>query len=262
MEHAAIKAAEALMNEHRTGARFRPFASVFGIANVDDAYAVQREYVRLQMQNRATGVAGYKIGLTSKRMQEMCGIDSPIAGVVLEHRVHGSGASVSVSDYERIGLEFEIAVRIGRDLLLDEHQLTLEEVAAAVDAVCPAIEIVDDRNADYGGLDALSLIADNSWNAGIVLGEFVQRWPDLAAIEGVVSIDGVPVDRGSGRDVLGHPIHAVAWLAGHLAATGTGLRAGDVIMTGNLVTTKFPDRPSAYRFDVAGLGGIELALRR
>jgi 2-keto-4-pentenoate hydratase len=262
MEHAAIKAAEALMNEHRTGARFRPFASVFGIANVDDAYAVQREYVRLQMQNRATGVAGYKIGLTSKRMQEMCGIDSPIAGVVLEHRVHGSGASVSVSDYERIGLEFEIAVRIGRDLLLDEHQLTLEEVAAAVDAVCPAIEIVDDRNADYGGLDALSLIADNSWNAGIVLGEFVQRWPDLAAIEGVVSIDGVPVDRGSGRDVLGHPIHAVAWLAGHLAATGTGLRAGDVIMTGNLVTTKFPDRPCAYRFEAAGLGAIELTLRR
>ena len=77
-----------------------------------------------------------------------------------------------------------------------------------------------------------------------------------------MSIDGVPVDRGSGRDVLGHPFHAVAWLAGHLAATGTGLCAGDVIMTGNLVTTKFPDRPSAYRFDVAGLGGIELTLSR
>ena len=76
--------------------------------------------------------------------------------------------------------------------------LTLEEVAAAVDAVCPAIEIVDDRNADYSGLDALSLIADNSWNAGIVLGEFVQSWPDLAAIEGVVSVDGVPADRGIG----------------------------------------------------------------
>ena len=145
MEHAAIKAAETLMNEHRSGARFRPFASLFGIANVDDAYAVQREYVRLQMQNRGTAVAGYKIGLTSKRMQEMCGIDSPIAGVVLGDRVHGSGASVSVSDYGRIGLEFEIAVRIGCDLLLDEHQPTLEEVAAAVDAVCPAIEIVDDR---------------------------------------------------------------------------------------------------------------------
>src|SRR5271169_5602397 len=101
MEYAAIKAAEALMNGHRSGARFRPFASVFGIASVDDAYAVQREYVRLQMQNRGTDVAGYKIGLTSKRMQEMCGIDSPIAGVVLGDRVHGSGARVSVSDYGR-----------------------------------------------------------------------------------------------------------------------------------------------------------------
>lgn len=262
MEHAAIEAAEVLMNEHRTGARFRPFAAAFGIANVGDAYAVQREYVRLQMRSRGTGAAGYKIGLTSKRMQEMCGIDSPIAGVVLADRVHASGASVRPSDYGRIGLEFEIAVRIGRDVLLDEHHLGLETVAAAVDAVCPAIEIVDDRHADYSGLDALSLIADNSWNAGIVLGEFVQSWPDLAAIEGVVSVDGVPTDRGSGRDVLGHPFHAVAWLAGHLAGTGTGLRAGDVVMTGSLVTTKFPDRPSAYRFEAAGLGAIELTLRR
>ena len=62
MEHAAIEAAEALMNEHRSGARFHPFAAAVGIANVDDAYAVQREYVRLQMQDRGTGAAGSKSG--------------------------------------------------------------------------------------------------------------------------------------------------------------------------------------------------------
>ena len=209
---------------------------------------MQREYVRLQMQDRGTGAAGYKIGLTSKRMQEMCGIDSPIAGVVLDDRVHGSGASLSAAAYGRIGLEFEIAVRIGRDLVARRAPLTLEEVAAAVDAVCPAIEIVDDRNADYGGLDALSLIADNSWNAGIVLGRFVPPWPDLAAIEGVVSIDGAPADRGSGRDVLGHPFHAVAWLAGHLAEPGTRIarrrrrydrKLGDDKISGSAVGLSF-----------------------
>jgi 2-keto-4-pentenoate hydratase len=262
MEHAAIKVAEALMAEHQSGARYHPVASVFGIANLDDAYAVQREYVRLQMQARGTGSAGYKIGLTSKRMQEMCGIDSPNSGVVLKDRVHGSGVTLSASAYGRLGLEFEIAVRIGRDILLDEHQLTLDDVAAAVDAVCPAIEIIDDRNADYGALEALSLIADNSWNAGIVLGEFAHSWPDLASTEGVVFVDGEPIDRGSGRDVLGHPFHAVAWLAGHLAETGTGLRAGDVVMTGSVVTTKYPDRPADYRFETVGLGGVELTLRR
>ena len=88
MEPSVIKAAEMLMAEHGSGAKFAPFAAAFGIAGVADAYAVQRHYVRLQTQARGTAPVGYKIGLTSKRMQDMCGIDSPIAGVVLADRVH------------------------------------------------------------------------------------------------------------------------------------------------------------------------------
>jgi 2-keto-4-pentenoate hydratase len=261
MQESATKIAEALVDEHRSGAKFRCFAARCGIANPDQAYAVQREYVRLQMVARSVGAAGYKIGLTSKRMQAMCAIDSPVAGVVLQDRVHRSGASVTASAYGRPGLEFEIAVRLARDLRPEGGNVGLAAVAAAVDAVCPAIEIVDDRDADYGALEALSLIADNSWNAGIVLGTFARAWPDLKAIEGVVSVDGKVVDRGFGRDVLGHPFHSVAWLAAHLAAMGTGLRAGDIVMTGNLVTTKFPDRSAVYRFDVTGLGAVDLSIR-
>ena len=255
----ANKAAEMLMTAHANGAPFAPFASTFGIASVSDAYAVQRDYVGLQMRARGTGAAGYKIGLTSKRMQEMCGIDSPIAGVVLSDRVHASGASVSASAYGRMGLEFEIAVRLKRDLAPDGVP-SLPEVADAVDAVCAAIEIVDDRRADYRALDVLSLVADNSWNAGIVLGEFVPAWPELATIGGLISVDGIPLDRGSGGDVLGHPFYPVAWLASHLAKEGSGLRAGDIVMTGSLVTTKFPDRPASYRFDVKGLGAVGLTV--
>ena len=183
MTQDAHKAAEMLMSAHASGVPFRPFATEFGIASVADAYAVQRDYVRLQMQARRAGAAGYKIGLTSKRMQEMCGVDSPIAGVVLSDRVHASGAVLNAPSYGRMGVEFEIAVRLKRDLA-PKSVPSLVEVAAAVDAVCPAVEIVDDRRADYRALDALSLIADNSWNAGIVLGEFVHAWPDLATVEG------------------------------------------------------------------------------
>ncbi len=258
-EEYAIKAADVLMDEHSRGVKFRPLASAFGITSVAGAYAVQREFVRQQMEARGVGTAGYKIGLTSKRMQEMCGIDSPVAGVVLRDRVHVSGKRLMSSAYGRLGLEFEIAVRLARDLRPDGGVLELADVADAVDAVAPAIEIVDDRNADYGTLDALSLIADNSWNAGIVLGAFVREWPDLALIESVVSADSKEIDRGFGRDVLGHPFHSVAWLASHLAEVGTALRAGDIVMTGNLVTTKFPDRSSVYRFDVIGLGSVELS---
>jgi len=256
----AMKIAEMLVDEHRRGVRFRPFAAALGIANASRAYAVQREYVRLLCEARGATPIGYKIGLTSKRMQEMCGIDSPTAGVVLSDRVHQSGATVTGSNYGRIGVEFEIAVRLGQDLLARRGGLTLEDVAEAIDAVCPAIEIVDDRHSDYKSLEAFSLIADNSWNAGIVLGEFKRLWPGLGAIEGIALLDGKPIDRGVGRDVLGHPFHSVAWLAGHLAEIGTKLRTGDIVMTGSLVTTKFPERSSIYRFDVSGLGAVELTV--
>ena len=257
---AALRAAEALMREHRDGVKFRPFASAFQIGDLGAAYAVQREYVRLQMQTLRGGAVGYKIGLTSPRMQAMCGIDRPIAGIILKERVRQSGARLRRSDYGRLGLEFEIAVRMARDLRPNDRRVELSEVAAAVDAISPAIEIVDDRGCDYATLEVLSLVADNSWNAGVVLGRFSKPWPDLAAIEGVVTANDVVVDRGVGRDVLGHPFQSVAWLAEHLAGAGDVLRAGDIVMTGNLVTTKFPTASSTYRFEAMGLGAVEVSI--
>lgn len=244
------------MNEHRDRERFRAYVDAFGLASVADAYAVQRAYVRRQRQARHAAPKGYKIGLTSARMQAMCGIDSPLAGVVLSDRVHASGVRLSRADYGRLGLEFEIAVEMGEDL--GGGGRSIDEVGAAVARVRPGIEVVDDRNADYAGLEALSLIADNSWNAGVVLGPSTENWPDLASIEGRATADGVEIGRGYGRDVLDHPFHAVAWLADHLASTGEGLRAGDIVMTGSIITTKFPDAPRRYRFELGGLGAVEV----
>ena len=254
----AVRTANMLIDEHSRRVRFRSFAGECEIGDTRAAYSVQREYVRLQCNGRHTSAKGYKVGLTSPRMQAMCSIDSPIAGVVLEDRVIFSGARVARSDYGRLGLEFEIAVKMGRDL--GRGLSAIAEVSEAVEAVCPAIEIVDDRDCDYGKLDVLSLIADNSWNAGIVLGAFQGVWSDLVEIEGVVLKDGAEVDRGLGRDVLGHPFQSVAWLAGHLAEAGGGLRAGDIVMTGNLVTTKFPKEPCDYQFELKGLGLVEISI--
>jgi 2-keto-4-pentenoate hydratase len=260
MDVDAGEVAEVLIREHADGMTFQPFAAAFSIATADEAYAVQREYVRLLMQTHGTKAAGYKIGLTTPRMQEMCGIDSPVAGVVLKDRVHASGARINTSAYGRLGLEFEIAVRLGRDLAPAGRTLSIADVSAAVDGICPAIELIDDRGADYGKLDALSLIADNAWNGGIVLGEFASSWPNLAAIEAVVSVDGKVVDRGFGRDMLGHPFQPVAWLATHLAVQGSRLRAGDIVMTGSVVTTKFPDRATRYHYDLTACGAVDLSV--
>ena len=256
-DQAASRAAQTLMDEHSTGVRFRTYSAEFGIFDIQDAYGVQREFVRLQIEKRKVSPKGYKIGLTSLRMQALCGVDSPLAGVVLSDRIHLSGANIARSNYGRLGVEFEIAVKMAKDL---KGRVSLDEVSSAVGQVCPAIEIIDDRNADYSHLDPRSLIADNSWNAGIVVGDFRSDWPDLAAIEGRATLNGEEIGRGFGRDVLDHPFHAVAWLSDHLASTGDHLRAGDVVMTGSIITTKFPDAPCRYAFELAGLGMVEVSV--
>jgi 2-keto-4-pentenoate hydratase len=247
-----------LESEHVDRKPFQAFAGADALADLDEAYAVQHAYVARLARRHGTRIAGYKVGLTSARMQAMCGIESPIAGVVLADRLHQSGARIRRADYGRLGIECEIGVRLGRDLPTQHAPFDFAAVAAAVDAVCPAIEIVDDRGADYRTLEMRSLVADNSWNAGVVLGAFRTAWPDLDGVIGTLALNGIEVDRGRGADVLGHPFASLRWLANHLALHGTGLRAGDIVATGSLVTTRFPTMPESYRFEVGGLGFVAL----
>jgi 2-keto-4-pentenoate hydratase len=248
--------AQQLMADHQDGKTFVPFASFVGLRDSADAYAVQREYVLLQQTPSGSSSAGYKVGLTSQKMQRMCGIDSPVSGVILSHKIWDTAAQLKASQFVRVGLEFEIAVRIGRDLRRAGDRLSAVDVARAVDAVGAAIELVDDRGCDYATLEALSLVADNSWNAGIVCGAFEHEWPDLAALEGIVLANGVEIGRGFGADVLGHPFMSLAWLANHLADNDTCLRAGDIVMTGSLIKTQFPAETTQYQFTIEGLGQV------
>ena len=246
--------AQNLVSEHRNGTKFHRVAA---ISNLTDAYRVQDAYIAATIGDNA--VAGYKIGLTSLRMQTMCGIDQPIRGTVFSGRVFTTGVHVLLRDYHHLGFEFEICVRLGRDLVPDGEKFTPESAGAAVDAVAAAIELVDDRHADYSVLHCDTLVADNSWNAGIVLGAFTPPPSRLDEVEGIAYLDGVEFSRGRGADVLGHPFVPLAWLANHLAASGQSLRKGDVVMTGSIVTTRFPSGPFTYRFDVSRIGSVEVS---
>jgi 2-keto-4-pentenoate hydratase len=254
---AAGRAAETLFAEHKANARFRTIGPPDGPANISDAYDIQERYVALLRGEHGDAV-GYKVGLTSATMQAFCGIDHPIAGVVLAGRVHKSGAAVRRADFGRLGLEFEIAVRIKSDVPVTGAPCTRETIAPHIDGVCAAIELVDDRSADYGSLDVRSLVADNSWNGGIVLSEFATTWPDLEAALGRASKDGAAIGEGFGRDILGHPFNSAAWLATQLASRGRGLKAGQVVMTGSVMKTVFPEGAASYRFEFEGIGYVEV----
>jgi 2-keto-4-pentenoate hydratase len=257
---AARRAAQSLIAAHKANVQFKSLGPPDKPATISDAYDIQDRYVALLRSEHGDAV-GYKVGLTSATMQKFCGIDHPIAGVVLASRVHRSGATVRRADYGRLGLEFEIAVRIKSDVPVTGAPCTAEMIAPHVGGVCAAIELVDDRGADYSNLDVLSLVADNSWNGGIVLSEFAAKWPDLEPVVGRATRDHDAIGEGHGRDILGHPFNSVAWLATQLNSRGEGLKAGQVVMTGSVVKTVFPDGDAGYRFDLEGIGLVEVQVR-
>jgi 2-keto-4-pentenoate hydratase len=257
---AARGAAEALLAEHKANQRFKSLGPPAAPATISDAYDIQEQYVSLLRGEHGDAV-GYKVGLTSATMQAFCRIDHPIAGVVLASRVHRSGTTVRRSDFGRLGLEFEIAVRIKSDVPVTGMPHTAETIRPHIDGVCAAVELVDDRNADYANLDVRSLVADNSWNGGIVLAEFATTWPDLESVLGRATNDRVAIGEGYGRDILGHPFNSVAWLATQLASRGAGLKAGQAVMTGSVIKTVFPSEDANYRFDLERIGFVEVQVR-
>jgi 2-keto-4-pentenoate hydratase len=204
-------------------------------------------------------IVGYKIGCTSPVMQRYLDIPHPCGGGVFEKGVHDSGVSLMAADYVRVGVECEIAVRLARDLAPSEQPFTAEWVGEAIDAYHPAIEIVDDRYLKWETLGAPTLVADDFFAAGCVLGGPVARSAaqDLLQVAGRAVINGLEAGRGTGADVLGHPHNALAWLANHLAAEDRGLHAGQIVLTGSLVKTIWLNAGDHVAMELAGLGKVE-----
>ena len=208
-------------------------------------------------------LVGYKIGCTSAVMQQYLDIPHPCRGGVFAGGVHRSGASLSHEAFVRVGVECEIAVRLARDLAAPQAPFTAEFVAQAVEAYLPAIEIVDDRYVDWPTLGAPTLVADDFFAAGCVLGTPIARAaaPDLLDVAGRAIVNGVEIGRGTGADVLGHPHNALAWLANHLATGNKGLRAGQIVLTGSLVKTAWLNAGDEVAMELEGLGRVSVDFR-
>lgn len=225
----------------------------------EEAYAVQEE-VHRQLSSRGLGaVAGHKIGCTTAVMQAFLKIDHPCAGAVFERTVHRSPAVVPHDGFVRVGVECEIVVRLGRDLSPRPTPYTRDEVADAVAACMAGMEIVDARYVDYTKLDTPTLIADDFFDAGCVLGPEVTDWRELelATLGGVTTVNGVEVGRGRGADVMGHPFEALAWLANLMSRRRRSLRAGEFVFTGSVVETKWVAPNDHVVMTIERLGRVE-----
>jgi 2-oxo-3-hexenedioate decarboxylase/2-keto-4-pentenoate hydratase len=223
-----------------------------------EGYRVQRALHDLMLPVNGA-LAGYKIGCTSTVMQRYLDIPHPCSGGVFVRGIHDSGVTLPAADYLRVGVECEIAVRLAADLPPSAAPFTQQTVADAIEAYRPAIEIVDDRYVTWETMGAPTLVADDFFAAGCVLGPPIPAAaaPDLLAVQGRAIINGVATGQGSGADVLGHPHKALAWLANHLATEGRGLHAGQIVLTGSLVKTVWLKAGDRVVMELDGLGRAE-----
>ena len=201
-------------------------------------------------------MAGLKIATTTKVMQQLMGIDHPCGGTIFASRVHSRRPGSPRRDFVNVRVECELAVRLGRDLPKGAQPYTRESVREAVAEVMAAFELIEDRNADYKTCKALSLIADNAWNGGIVIG--AAKPPPAGststASRGRLKRNGKEEAAGKTDDPMG----ALAWLANLAAERGRPMTAGMVVITGSVIATV--DIAPGERLDFAldGIGSTSM----
>jgi 2-keto-4-pentenoate hydratase len=251
-------AAAARLRHAYGGAVLEPLRDVLGPTDVEGAYRIQQLNTRHWL-DEGRRIAGRKIGLTAEAVQKQLGVDRPDYGVLFEDMRVPNGGSLPAARLIQPKAEAEVAIVLAHDLV--KPDATPEDVAAAAECACAAIEIVDSRIRDWK-ISFADTVADNGSSAFFVLGQDRKALPglDLRTCGMALEQNGKVASLGAGVACMGHPLIAAAWLARTLAAVGEGLKAGDVILTGALgpmVTLKPGDRIEAA---VGGLGSVSFTL--
>ncbi len=246
----ANSAAQWMWDARQQREPFRNLPDDLRPGTIAEAYKAQEAYSQLAEQLYGT-VGGAKVATTTRVMQQLMGINHPCSGVILARTIHTSPARVRSTDFVNLRIECEIALTLGADLPASGAAWTREMVALAVAGAMPAFELIEDRRANYAHADVFSMIVENCWNGGVVIG-VPKPIPvaSLVGISGRLTVNGKVIAEGVAED----PCATLAWLANHLAERGHDLSAGMVVITGSLIPTLSISRGQHVVFAVDGLG--------
>ncbi len=249
-----------LRNARQTRTPLRHFSQRFPQMTVEDGYAIQREWVKLEL---AAGrrILGRKIGLTSRAMQLSSQIDEPDYAPLMDDMFFASGGDIPIDRFIAPRIEVELAFILGKPL--EGPGVTQFDVLSATEYVSPALEIIDARIEQFdrdtkAPRKVFDTISDFAANAGIVLGGRPVRPMDvdLRWVGALLHKNGVVEETGLAAGVLNHPANGVAWLANKLAPHGEGLRAGDVVLAGSFTRPTTAVRGDSLHADYGPLGSI------
>jgi 2-keto-4-pentenoate hydratase len=248
--------AEALFAAEQDRKPIPPLTETDPGITVEEAYRIQ---IQVMERKRAAGqvVVGKKIGLTSRAMQAMLGVDEPDYGHILDNMVVMEGESIPSKELIQPKVEGEIAFILKEDL--KGPGVTLTEVIRASEGVIPALEIIDSRIVNWK-IKLPDTVADNASSARIVLGGKLTSLSglDLRTVGMVLEKNGEVVATAAGAAVLGHPAQAVAWLANKLSMYGISLRKGEVILSGSLTGAIPVGSGDFIRADFGILGDVKV----
>jgi 2-oxo-hept-3-ene-1,7-dioate hydratase len=255
-------AAQTLYQAERSGRQCGLLSLSHPGMTLDDAYAVQAALVGLK---RAAGakVTGWKIGLTSRAMQQALNIATPDSGVLLDDMLFQDGDTIPEGRFIQPRIEAEIAFVMKAPLA--GAGVTRDQVLAATDYVAPSLEILDTRiqrvDSETGKARIITdTISDNAANAGVVLGR--QRHPvgafDLRWIGAIVTRDGVVEETGLGAGVLNDPVTGILWLVHRLSRYGMGIAAGDILLSGSFIRPVEAPPGSRFEADFGAFGAVRL----
>lgn len=218
---------------------------------VDQAYAVQA----LSMQRRyARGEkrVGIKMGLTSRAKQVQVGVDDVLWGRLTDAMREEEGGEVSMAKYVHPRVEPEIAFLMKKPL---SGNVSALEAMDAVEAVAPALEIIDSRYKAFK-FDVGDVLADNSSSSGFVIGNWYAPDTDISNLGMVLSINGVAGEIGSTAAILGHPVRSLVAAARMVAASGEVLNPGDIVLAGGATAAIPMEAGQAVTLEVQNMGTV------
>src|ERR1700733_9627045 len=246
--------ARALYEARRTRQQIAPFTDADPDLGMVDGDAVQQELVKLLLAD-GDRIVGYKVGLTSKPMQQMIGVDQPDYGPVLASTVYADGDIVSVGSFIQPKLEAEIAFVLGSPLAGPD--VSVLDARRAIAGMVAAVEIVDSRFADWR-IKLADTVADLASNGAVAVSSRLVPLEglDTRLVGMTLTRNGELVDTGAGAAALGDPLAVVAWLANTLGAVDIALEPGHLVMTGALHAAVPMNAGDVFRADFDRLGPV------
>jgi len=252
--------ARQLYEARKTRTQLRHFSKAHPTMTVEDGYAIQREWVRLEIAD-GRSVRGRKIGLTSRAMQQASQIDEPDYAPLMDDMFFAAGGDIPFDRFIAPRVEVELAFVLGKPL--KGPGVSLFDVLSATEYVTPAVEIIDARIEQFDRetkamRKVYDTISDFAANAGIVTGGRPVRPTDvdLRWVGALLHKNGVIEETGLAAGVLNHPATGVAWLANKIAPYDEQLNAGDVVLSGSFTRPATALRGDNFHVDYGKLGSI------